>query len=414
MSQYKIECFEFENEEYVPITEDITLEDSGACYRTFTVKCDEEFDNNSFTVSSYGDDEFVINRNRCDLDVYIKPNLTPYQKEFHIILTHAQDSNVFFVLNIIQPGEVYELSLDDNADLLTKDYINKEDSSISKTIAEFEEMTDNEKEKYRARYTLLLKKEVNTPFPEKSDDINYNYYEEKRINVTISGGSNKFKIKSLLRYDVKEDEDNENTILQSKFDNGFIYTLSTDYLEIRNYGMPFLNINNYYEMVLCHANLRELNIVLRINYVEQRTRKTKKKKQAKIKPITVEHAKTDVYLSKSELKKRYIKERKVVEKVNYELSFDEEVENPYIIKGVLSDIAMPFSVYENGEESNLMVAVFSSATWCIANTDETNRILTIRIKNKPLCERKSLVKVYIIDKPSVCQTFTIINKPHRK
>ena len=130
MTERKIECFEFIDEEYSSIPDEITLQNSEAYYKTFTVKCDGEFDNNSFNLTSFGDDTFVINRNRCDLDVYIKPNITPYAKEFHITLTHAQDNEVFTSINIIQPGEIYELSLDNDGTVSnTKDYVNKKDST---------------------------------------------------------------------------------------------------------------------------------------------------------------------------------------------------------------------------------------------------------------------------------------------
>lgn len=411
MTERKIECFEFIDEEYHSIPDEITLENSEAYYKTFTVKCDDEFDNNSFNLSSFGDDTFVINRNRCDLDVYIKPNITPYAKEFHIILTHAQDNEVFTSINIIQPGEIYELSLDNDESLSnTKDYVNKKDSTDSKNIGEFNNLSDEEKQNYRPRYTLSLKKEIKVPFNGKRNDSNYNYYEEKTINITVKGGTNKYRLKSLLRYNVTEEENNENNIIQQKFDNGFIYTLNDNSLTIRSYGMPFLNINNYYEMVLCHANLTELNIVLRVKYVEQVTRRSKKKIQKQKEEKTIKQN-PDFYLSKDELRKRFAKKQDIKEEIEYRIEFEDGNKDTYLIKNKTSNFELPFKVYRNNEESNLMVGVFSSAVWCVANTDETNRILKIKIKDRPLAERQSFVKIYIFNKPSVYQSFTIINEP---
>ena len=63
-----------------------------------------------------------------------------------------------------------------------------------------------------------------------------------------------------------------------------------------------------------------------------------------------------------------------------------------------------FKVMSDNEESNLMVKASSSGQWCGVSMDKTNRKLIISIKDKPLCERRSYIKVNIVDYPETYKT----------
>ena len=380
-----------------------------------------------------GDVDFVVNRNRCELDVHIEPNLSPYDREFHIFCTHVQDTDAFAVLNIIQPSDIYELEISSTDDEeLPMDYVNKLISDVIKEQQEYDALDDETKEQYMKIYTLTLQKEITQPFNNETENpSNYNFYEEKHIKVNAVGGSKHYDIKSILKFhneEVENDdsEDDENTpnnvvVKQTNFDNGFVYTLfdkneddeTIPNFVLRNYGMPFMCDSDYYEITFCHRDFRELMVKLKIIYQGNRRRVIAKNNAIEETP-TLKPQYHDVYLPLSELKKKMEEKatQPIERKVNeYEIKFLEDVGEKYIVRGKPSVLTIPFGVYENNEESNLMVSVHSTGNWCDVITDDTNRNLLIKITNNPICERRSYIKLFIIDHQKTYKDFTLINKP---
>lgn len=423
MREYTIECYKKVDDNFTLITEDVLLEDNGAYYDTIYVKCkpdeledDNEFNNNSFTFTYYGDDEFVIKRNRCELDIYIKPNLTPYDKYFYITCTHAEDNDVYTTITIIQPHDEYSLDVDNNTQCVTLDgYFNKEDNSDIISVDDYNALTDEEKEYYTKIYKLELEPLITTPFKtnEENNYMNYNYYEEKDIGINVRGGSMRYKIKSLFRQNVI-DKDVENDTLETirkKFDNGFVYVMDDEAFKIINYGKPFLEDDDYYELTLCHTETKDISLRIIIKYKQITYQQPRPTKRIINNDIT-QLPKSDIYLPNEEIKEKYainISDNESNEDVEYNILFDEEIGNELVIIGKQT-LNFGFKVLENGNESNLEVSCSSTAKWCYVSTDETNRNLQITIKDEPNVIRNAFVKLRIIDYPEIFVSFVVTNK----
>ena len=412
--KHTIDYYQKINGTDVPVSEDavITLDNNARYTNTFYVKCDGIVDNNSFKLSYYGDDEFIINRNRCELDVVIKPNLTPYDKEFYITCTHVEDAEVNKTLTIVHPADHYEIDIT-NLDNNSLDYVNKDDGSDIKSVTGYNSLDEEEKENYSKRYTLSLKKEITTPFNENlSDNANYNYYEEKTLNLTIRGGSGKYRIKTLCKEIVEEDGE-ETTTYKQKFDDGFVYTMFPDSFVIRSYGKPFIE-NGYYELTLCHEDMKECNVSLKIVYEQTRNirRNTNNRRKNNIQneqPRKIIHS-----LSVAKLRKEYLEKLEVENQtrtIEYDILFDDNIGENIDIIGKTTIDNMKFKVLEDGVESNLMVVGSATGRWCDVSFDDTNRKLKIKILDKPICERKCIVKISIIEYPNIYITFMVTNKP---
>ena len=382
--KHTIDYYQKINGTDVPVSEDavITLDNNGRYTNTFYVKCDGIVDNNSFKLSYYGDDE--------------------------ITCTHVEDAEVNKTLTIVQPADHYEIDIT-NLDNNSLDYVNKDDGSDIKSVTDYNSLDEEEKEQYSKRYTLSLKKEITTPFNENlSDNANYNYYEEKTLNLTIRGGSGKYRIKTLCKQIVEEDEE-ETTTYKQKFDDGFVYTMFPDSFVIRSYGKPFIE-NGYYELTLCHEDMKECNVSLKIVYEQTRntrrnTNNRRKNNTQNEQPRKIVHS-----LSVAKLRKEYLEKLEVENQtrtIEYDILFDENID----IIGKTTIDNMKFKVLEDGVESNLMVVGSATGRWCDVSFDDTNRKLKIKILDKPICERKCIVKISIIDYPNIYITFMVTNKP---
>lgn len=359
--------------------------DNKELYATFFIECGNKEDNNSFTFEHYGDDDFVIEQNRCELNVYIKENKTPYDKNFTIICTHANDSEAYIEIEIIQKADEYKLEITNGA----------------------QNVDEN-------KYTKQLKSIIQQKFNGTSADANYNYYEKCEFDISVKGGSKKYRIESILK--CHEDPDNENQIKYSSFDKGFVYSKSIDKLVLTNYGRPFLDENDYYIIRLSHEDYRDLKIEIKITYEHQsrlsgrrsasllRTRNRKNVPSRQV---------SEIYMPYSEFMHRMEKEKQIeqdMNKIETKIIFNEEIGDEYVINGQ-GNIVLPFKVYENDEISNLMVGTYSSGDWCSVKTDNTNRNLVLKIKNKPTIVRKCFVTINVIDYPHTYVKFILTNKP---
>lgn len=389
MAIYKIDCQKYrigeEEFDLNCVSEDIQnekileTETNGDFYCTFIINCNDKNDNNSFDLNYYGDDQFVIEKNRCEVNVFIKENKTPLDKNFTIICSHSNDNSVYIQITIVQKAAEYDLRITNVA-------------------------ASSEK-----KYTKQLQSIITTPYSDLSNS-NYNYYEKQTFKILVKGGSKKYRIETILK--CNENTDNNNQINYYSFDNGFIYNKFEDKLEIINYGRPFLNENDYYIIKLVHEDYRDLVVELKLTYAP--IPNIPISQIPTIQP-RVEKQVSELYISYEKfmenLENENNNEMEQINNVECEIVFDEEINDELIIIGKPNDIVLPFNVYENNEISDLMVRVYSSGNWCSLITDETNRNLIIKINNLPLGERKSFVSVSIIDYPQFSKTFLLINKP---
>lgn len=427
LNKYTINCYTKENSIFNSIPNDnIELESHNSHHMKIYVHCgppeisnpitDESFDNNSFEFKSYGDNGIVVNRNRCELDIYIRPNVTMFDKYFFITITHSQDINVYQEITILQPSENFTIDLDGNG--LDFEYVNKDDIFDTKTQSEYNQITDEtEKEKYDKRYLLELKKIVETKPNANYSDSNYNFYEEKKIKVNTTGGSETYEIKSLLRYYLIDEDAKISKV--SKFDGGFLYSMYNNEniaqksFDIKNYGKPFLEEKDFYEVTFCHRDSKDLYIRLKISYDEPPRRNNIASNNINKDNIKIQQL-SDIYLSKEALANRYQQHQEEIainKNKYYEINFIDNIEEELLVVNSPQHLSFPFNVTSNGEDSNLMVSVYSSGNWCLVKTDETNRKLLISIKDKPLCERKCYIKVEIVDYPNFNRSLIIKNKP---
>ena len=349
------------------------------------IKCDNEDDNDSFIFDYYGDCKFVIEKNRCEINVYITENKTPYDRKFRITCTHANDSSVSVQIEIIQKADEYKL-----------------------------EITSGAQSAGENKYTKQLKSIITEKYSGTNADLNYNYYEKCEFKIKVSGGSKKYKIESILK--CHEDTENENQITYRSFDNGFVYTKFEDRLELINYGRPFLNENDYYLVKLRHADYRKVVIELKLTYQQgQRNanRSVSSVRRSRQNVQVIPKQVSEVYMPYSEFMERLETEQNIQQQnnaVECEIRFTEDIGQEFIVVGKKTDIVLPFDVFENGEISNLMVKSDSTGNWCSVRIDETNRNLKIEILNKPICERKSSVTISIIDYPETRLNFILTNK----
>ena len=415
MENFTIKCV-YDNKDILG-HEEIVLE-SVEQHILLEIRCGGIEDNNSFTMEYYGDEGIIVTRNRCKLDVYLSENKTYYDRNYTIICTHANDADVFVAINLLQKAGEFALNVNGNN-------------------------------------TVTLQSIVDS-----SNNSNYSgdkmHYEEKEINLNITGGSKKYRVIGIYKcYDddeieieewtankqyYKDDrvfyngsiwrciEDNtgqvvfsdkyfekeNNTVHKTTFDNGFILKKNTNSIVIRNYGRPFIDEKYYYIIVLEHFDVRDIKkeIIIKYTSLENSTITKKLRKNVELKS-----SKPKIIMPIIQEEKQEKEDIVEIKPIEYGLEMLENVEDYTIIDDAVETI-LPFTVTEDGIESNLMVKASSSAYWCrvkvIQEYNENNEIerkLIFRITNKPLIIRKTKITVSIIDLPYVNISFILTNKP---
>lgn len=373
MENFTIECFFYENNVLKPYDEEEGFAWSHEeQHQHLEIHCNGEDDNNSFTMEYYGDEGILITRNRCKLNVYLTENKTYYDRNYTIICTHANDAEVFVQINITQKKENFALNVDGDDTITLESIVDSGNSS-----------------KYNG------------------DKM---YYEEKEIKLNITGGSKKYRVNGI--YKCYDEEDN--TEHRTTFDNGFILNKNENSLIIRNYGRPFIDEKYYYKIVLEHFDVRDIKKEITIKYtsLENSTTAINSRKSVQLK-----NSKPKIIMPIIQEEKQEKENIVEIKPIEYGLEILEDVEDYTIIGEPLKTI-LPFTVTEDGVESNLMVKASSSAYWCRVNVfqeyndnDEIERKLIFRITNKPLIIRKTKITVSIIDLPDVNVSFIITNKP---
>ena len=205
-----------------------------------------------------------------------------------------------------------------------------------------------------------------------------------------------------------------NTVHRTTFDNGFILKKNTNSIVIRNYGRPFINEKYYYIIVLEHFDVRDIKKEIIIKYTSLENSTITKKLR---KNIELKSSKPKIIMPIIQEEKQEKEDIVEIKPIEYGLEMLENVED-YTIIGEPVETILPFTVTEDGIESNLMVKASSSAYWCRVkviqeynDNDEIERKLIFRITNKPLIIRKTRITVSIIDLPDVNVSFIITNKP---
>lgn len=380
---------------------------------TFEIFCDGKPDNNSFVLDYYGDNGIEITRNRCNIQVYIPKNNSKEYKNFNIFCTHADDASVSLEIVINQKGQEYTLEVTD---------------------------TDTTYDEELNAYSITLSSIVNANESITKNEGNGMYFEEKEFKIKAIGGSEKFRVTNILKchkstftntYTIKDEEGNEKqiedeiqTTQQTTFDDGFILMKNENGLLFKNYGRPFLDKDDYYTIEIQHNDDRETNVNLIVKYdeiVETNSRENSILSDfstAQISSIEDEiiNEERDIETTPSQItveeENIAIMEKETV----YKISIDEDVSN-CTIQGKSKKI-IPFSVTENGEESDLMIMATSSAVWCkievVQKYNDQNEIvrnLKLKINDKPLSVRNTKITLFIIDNPSTTTSFILTNKP---
>ena len=201
---------------------------------------------------------------------------------------------------------------------------------------------------------------------------------------------------------------------RTTFDNGFILKKNTNSIVIRNYGRPFIDEKYYYIIVLEHFDVRDIKKEIIIKYTSLENSTITKKLR---KNVGLKSSKPKIIMPIIQEEKQEKEDIVEIKPIEYGLEMLENVED-YTIIGEPVETILPFTVTEDGIESNLMVKASSSAYWCRVkviqeynDNDEIERKLIFRITNKPLIIRKTRITVSIIDLPDVNVSFIITNKP---
>ena len=176
----------------------------------------------------------------------------------------------------------------------------------------------------------------------------------------------------------------------------------------------FIDEKYYYIIVLEHFDVRDIKkeIIIKYTSLENSTITKKLRKNVELKS-----SKPKIIMPIIQEEKQEKEDIVEIKPIEYGLEMLENVED-YTIIGEPVETILPFTVTEDGIESNLMVKASSSAYWCrvkvIQEYNENNEIerkLIFRITNKPLIIRKTKIMVSIIDLPYINISFILTNKP---
>lgn len=381
----------------------ITIEEGSEYNATFNVVCDGVKDRLSFMMEVYGEGITVI-QNRCKINIHIDKNLTQEEKEFSIFFTHSNDMNEMLQLNFIQEPEAFEITADiDKIEFLS--YLKEEN------------------------------KENNVKRLNNSDV----FYQDKVVKVTASGGSKKWRILSVRRkissmynyYDYEVDEngnisldDDGNLIKKNKvteqydyystFDNEFVCIKKGDELIVRSYGKAFMDISNedveevsHFEITVCHYDNKHITKVIKVYYEE--TEYTTEEIEIKTPDNSIKHDElyVDLVNSKSDEEDDDENDDEKQEEITYTLTINKE--EITIKEPVRDDTTISYSIKP---AANYRCTTYTSAKWCSAEIIENK--INIKITDKPLLQRKCLVRVSIAAMPEVYAEFIVINEPQPK
>lgn len=416
----------------------ITIEEGSEYNATFNVVCDGVKDRLSFMMEVYGEGITVI-QNRCKINIHIDKNLTQEEKEFSIFFTHSNDMNEMLQLNFIQEPETFEITIEsDDKEEYEDTEENEDDGQIKLKFLSYleeedkEEDGENEKEIKKNNVKRLNNSDV--------------FYQDKVVKVTASGGSKKWRVLSVRRkisstykyYDYEVDENGnisldddgnikkKNIITEqyeyySTFDNEFVCIKKGDELIVRSYGKAFMDISNedveevsHFEITVCHCDNKHITKVIKVYYEE--TNYTTEEIEIETPDNSIKHDElyVDLVNSKSDEEDDDEDNDEKQEEITYTLTIknnnDDEKKDITIKEPVMEDSTNYYTITPSAD---YRCTTYTSAKWCSAEIieKEDKKYINIKITDKPLLQRKCLVRVSIAAMTEVCADFIVINEP---
>lgn len=328
----------------------------------FHVVCDNTPDRLSFIMEEYGDDDsMTVIQNRCDISVYIKPNLTEYDKEYSLLFTHSNDIDVYKRIIFIQKAQEFKIEIDDSVNTVNFDDF---DSALD------EKNSDGQ-------------------------DGEGMYYQEHTFKVRAIGGSEKWRVRSIKKHFINEFSEET----YEKFDNDFIYTIDNENFRVVSYGKPCRQNNVKYIITLCHKDNKEITNRIIISYDDN-----------------IEYNFSE---ETEEEKNNTVKDKELYknEQSNGNGNNGNESKSPEITLTVEKN---SLEVENNGNVKYNVVSsdgikyacmVRSSAVWCDVSLNETvdQREINILVKNKPIVQRLSKITISVIDFPKETRDIIVKN-----
>ena len=375
------------------------------------IKCDGVVDNNSFAVNYDGDEGMTIQRNRCKLNIHLDRNYKNWERNYHIWLTHVNDEYVRVDINIIQGKEIFSIEhVDDqklSSEIQEEEPINVTVNGGSQKFNIIEIAKIHFTENVESITVNDVKYEYKT-FVEENGKIKYKWVNGN--NTVYTSMRNPSKTDKTRRGSSITDVEYES--VRQPFDNGFELLKNDNTITITSYGRPFLEEDDYYEIVLQHADDINVKQTIKVGYLPlTKTENTETQETTARIEDTID---TPVEIPNTEV----LEEEEVIEVQPpvYKILFNEDLDN--LVINNVERMVIPFRVTEDGKETNLMAAANASANWCLTEIEQRYnsagrivRNLIINIRNRPISERKSSVSVYIFDIPNVNVNFVLTNKP---
>jgi len=374
------------------------------------IKCDGVVDNNSFAVNYDGDEGMTIQRNRCKLNIHLDRNYKNWERNYHIWLTHVNDEYVRVDINITQGKEIFSI----NAGSRELSSEIKEEEPIPVTVNGGSQ-----------KFNIIEIAKIH--FTENVESITVNDVKYEYKTFVEENGKIKYKwvngnntVYTSMRNPSKTDKtrrgssitDVEYESVRQPFDNGFELLKNDNTITITSYGRPFLEEDDYYEIVLQHADDINVKQTIKVEYLPlTKIENTETQETTARIEDTID---TPVEIPNTEV----LEEEEVIEVQPpvYKILFNEDLDN--LVINNVERMVIPFRVTEDGKETNLMAAANASANWCLTEIEQRYnsagrivRNLIINIRNRPISERKSSVSVYIFDIPNVNVNFVLTNKP---
>lgn len=375
--------------------------------------CDGDVNNNSFAVNYDGDEGMTIQRNRCKLNIHLDRNYKNWERNYHIWLTHVNDEYVRVDINITQKNEIFSINASDQK--LSSDYQEKGEikpftidvNGGSKKFNIIEIAKIHFTENVENITVNDVKYEYNTFIEEENGEITYKWVNGDNTVYTSMRNPSKNN-KTTTEHIITEVEYES---VRQPFDNGFELLKEDNIITITSYGRPFLEENDYYEIILQHAD--DINVKQTITVKYNPLTKTENTETQETTARIEDTIDTPVEIPNTEVLEEEVIE---VQPPVYKILFNEDLDN--LVINNVERMVIPFRVTEDGKETNLMAAATASANWCLTEIEQRYnsagrivRNLIINIRNRPISERKSSVSVYIFDIPNVNVNFVLTNKP---
>lgn len=333
--------------------------DSGGL-KTLMIECDGSINKDNFDVTTYGDSGFSMKRDGNTITIAFQKNISNFEKEFTIRCVHRKDKNVSLEIYFVQSAQIFSV-------VVGKD-------------------------------KFILKSDPQKILKKKSEDV--------IVDIKVNGGRQDFFVKSVYHFKSNKNE-------KEAFDDGFEYIKIKNGLFLKNYGRTFFENGGGYVITIAHIDDFNITKDIEITYDDITINRAVREAKRKLAPPNKLTQKSQLYMPLDD----------VLRMIEPEETPEEEVEYRFEIKGLGNDVSeysingigslqeMDVSLLEDGEPSDLYLNVYSSATWCDARLDETNRKLLIKIRDLPLIVRSCIIHISAYDNSEIYRDIIIKNYP---